>query len=87
MDAIITAGGIPEPEDPLYEYTQGISKALLNIAGKPMVQWVLDAVGNSEKIDRIVIVGLEPDSGIHCAKPLTFVIAFAGVFLSSWRNM
>ncbi len=27
MDAIITAGGIPKPEDPLYEYTQGKSKA------------------------------------------------------------
>ena len=43
MDAIVIAGGIPQPEEPLYEYTQGIPKAMLNIAGKPMVQWVLDA--------------------------------------------
>jgi hypothetical protein len=29
MDAIVTAGGIPLPEDPLYLYTQGHSKAML----------------------------------------------------------
>ena len=29
MDAIVTAGGIPQPGEPLYEYTQGKSKALL----------------------------------------------------------
>jgi GTP:adenosylcobinamide-phosphate guanylyltransferase len=73
MDAVITAGGIPDPEDPLYEYTQGESKALLEIAGKPMAQWVLDAVCESEKIDRIVMVGLEPDCGVACDKPMTYI--------------
>ena len=73
MHAIVTAGGIPKPDDPLYEYTQGQSKALLEIAGKPMVQWVLDAVGASEKIEEIVIVGLESESELKCQKPLTFV--------------
>ncbi len=73
MDAIITAGGIPKPEDPLYELTQGKSKALLEIAHKPMVQWVLDAICGSEKIERIVMVGLEPDSGLICSKPITYI--------------
>jgi GTP:adenosylcobinamide-phosphate guanylyltransferase len=73
MDAVIAAGGIPDSEDPLYEYTKGGSKALLEIAGKPMVQWVLDAVCGSEKIDQIVIVGLEPDSGLICHKPITYI--------------
>jgi GTP:adenosylcobinamide-phosphate guanylyltransferase len=73
MDAVITAGGIPDPEDPLYEYTQGELKALLEIAGKPMVQWVLDAVCESEKIDQIVMVGLEPDCGVACDKPMTYI--------------
>lgn len=73
MDAIITAGGIPKPEDPLYEYTQGKSKALLEIVEKPMVQWVLDAICGSAKIDRIVMVGLEPDSGLTCSKPITYI--------------
>ena len=73
MDAIITAGGIPGPEDPLYAYTQGKSKALLEIAGKPMVQWVLDAVDASEKIGQIVMVGLGPEDGLSCQKPLTYI--------------
>ena len=57
MDAVVTAGGIPEPEDLLYPYTKGESKALLKIAGKPMVQWVLDAVSQAKTIDRVVVVG------------------------------
>ena len=61
MDAIITAGGIPKPEDPLYPFTQGISKALLEIAGKPMIQWVLDALNEAATIDNIVIVGLDAE--------------------------
>ena len=32
MDAIVTAGGIPRPEDPLYKYSHGDSKALIDIA-------------------------------------------------------
>lgn len=73
MDAVITAGGIPGPDDPLYEFTQGKSKAMLNIAGKPMVQWVLDAVCGSENIDHIVIIGLESDSELDCTKPITYI--------------
>ena len=73
MDAIITAGGIPGPEEPLYEYTQGKSKALLEIGGKPMVQWVLDALCGSEKIEQIVMVGLDPDIGLVCSKPIAYL--------------
>ena len=40
MDVIVTAGGIPRPNEPLYPYTQGESKALLEIAGKP-IWWIL----------------------------------------------
>ena len=49
MDAIVIAGGIPQPEDPLYTYSHGDSKALIDVAGKPMVQWVLDALGRQSK--------------------------------------
>ena len=74
MDAIITAGGIPKPEDPLYKYTQGKPKALLEIAGKTMVQWVLDAVCASEKVEHIVIVGLEDgDVSPTGQKPIAFM--------------
>ena len=73
MDALVTAGGIPTPEEPLYEYSQGKSKALADVAGKPMVQWVLDALSGTERIDNVIIVGLEEDSGVSCEKPLYYV--------------
>jgi GTP:adenosylcobinamide-phosphate guanylyltransferase len=68
MDAIVTAGGIPKPDEPLYERTQGKSKALLDVNGKPMIQWVLDALCEAQAIDRILIMGLTPDSGVRCSK-------------------
>src|SRR5512136_2160520 len=73
MDAIVTAGGIPLPEEPLYPATQGNSKALVDIAGKPMIQWVLDALAQAKTIDRVIIVGLTEKSNIKYKKPLHFV--------------
>ena len=73
LDAVVTAGGIPQPGEPLYPYTQGISKALLDIAGKPMIQWVLDAMSNASTINNVIVVGLSEESGITCKKPLHFV--------------
>ncbi len=73
MDAIITAGGIPLPGEPLYEYTRGGSKAMLDLAGKPMIQWVLDAISKSPKINHIIVIGLTELGGITCPKPITFL--------------
>jgi GTP:adenosylcobinamide-phosphate guanylyltransferase len=70
MDVVIVAGGIPQPGEPLYEYTQGAPKALLDIAGKPMAQWVLDALGGAEKVGSIVGVGLPEDAALSCKKPI-----------------
>jgi GTP:adenosylcobinamide-phosphate guanylyltransferase len=68
MDAIVTAGGIPQPGEPLYEQTRGISKALLDVNGKPMIQWVLDALEGATTIERVVVIGLGLESGIVCSK-------------------
>ncbi len=73
MDAVIAAGGIPQPDDPLYRYSHGGSKALIDIAGKPMIQWVLDALSNAKTIDHVVIVGLTDKSGLTCSKPLYYL--------------
>ena len=73
MDAIVTAGGVPAEGDPLYEFTQGGSKALLDLAGKAMAQWVLDALSNSESIENIVLVGLTEDSGLESSKPMVYL--------------
>ena len=73
MDAILTAGGIPQPEDPLYTYSHGDSKAMIDVAGKPMVQWVLDALGEAKSVTNVIVIGLSPKSGVTCKKPLYFI--------------
>lgn len=73
MDAVVTAGGIPQPNEPLYPYTQGMPKALLDICGKPMIQWVLDALGASSRVEKVVLIGLTEESGVGCAKPTVFI--------------
>jgi GTP:adenosylcobinamide-phosphate guanylyltransferase len=73
MDAVVIAGGIPRPDELLYPYTQGKPKAMLDIMGKPMVQWVLDALGGARHVGNVVLIGLPEDSGLTCIKPLTFI--------------
>lgn len=73
MDAILIAGGIPQPDDPLYTYSDGKSKALIDVAGKPMAQWVLDALDNANEVENIIVVGFSKKHGLICSKPLHFV--------------
>ena len=74
IDAVLTAGGIPKPDEPLYPLTRGQSKALLPIAGKPMAQWIVDALAGSAQIGRIVVVGLAPGEGaLTSPKELIYV--------------
>lgn len=73
MHAVITAGGTPQPKEPLYEQTQGGFKALLEIQGKPMIQWVLDAISGAKLVERVVVVGLPPFTNLNCSKPLTIL--------------
>lgn len=73
MDAIVIAGGIPRPEDPLYSYVKGDAKALVDIVGKPMVQWVLDALSDAKRVDNVILVGLSSKNQLTCKKPLHFL--------------
>jgi CTP:molybdopterin cytidylyltransferase MocA len=74
VDAVISAGGRDKPGDPLYPLTQGRPKALLDLAGQPMVQWVLDALAASPRVGRVVVVGLDSRDRLTCGdKPLDVV--------------
>jgi GTP:adenosylcobinamide-phosphate guanylyltransferase len=73
MDAIVIAGGIPNPEDPLYPFLKGDAKALVDVAGKPMIQWVLDAVGGAKHVDNVILVGLSAKNNLTCHKPLHYL--------------
>ena len=75
MDAIVTAGGTFKPDDPLFELTGVPKKALIPLAGRPMVSWVLEALLGSDVVENIVIVGLTAedldlqDSRLHFVAP------------------
>jgi len=58
MDAVVISGGRPGPEDPLYPFTLGKPKALLEVGGRPMLDWVLDALSEAESVRRIFVIGL-----------------------------
>jgi molybdopterin-guanine dinucleotide biosynthesis protein A len=73
MDAVVLAGGIPRPDEPLYSFSNGEAKALIEVAGKPMVQWVLDALGGAKSIERIVLIGLSAKANLPCKKHITYM--------------
>lgn len=73
MNVIINAGGVPLPEDPLYPYIYGHPVALLEIAGRPMIQWVLDALSAAKGVEQIVLVGLNEKSGLNCRQPISYI--------------
>ena len=61
--AVVTAGWSPKEDDPLAEYTQAGTKATIPIAGKPMINHVVDALSSSRYIAHYVIVALPPSAG------------------------
>jgi GTP:adenosylcobinamide-phosphate guanylyltransferase len=73
MDAIISAGGTIDPGNPLYDLSKGGPKAMIELAGKPMIQWIVDALNQSELVDSIFIVGLPDDTQLKSEKTLYFL--------------
>ena len=70
MDCIVVAGGVPQAEDLLYEYTQGQPKALLDMNGRTMLERVVDALQSSRQVEEIVVVGLGSDMGQTFKRPV-----------------
>jgi len=71
--AVVTAGWSPKEDDPLAEYTQGKPKALIPIAGKPMIAHVVDALARSRYIQHVVIVALDPTAAVQFSAPVEYV--------------
>lgn len=70
MDCVIMAGGTPTPDDPMYTYTQGRPKALIDMNGRTMLERVVDALQASCSIEDIVVVGLGSDMGMEFQRPV-----------------
>lgn len=73
MQAILTAGGTFEADNPLFIETGIAKKALLPMGGKPMIEWVAEALAGSKYIDGLVVVGLEPDKLKLLSLPIHYV--------------
>ncbi len=70
MDAIVMAGGKTGPKDPLYPLAKLGYKSMLDVCGRPMVQWVLDALIDSGQVGQIVVVGLPIEIQLNCNRPI-----------------
>jgi GTP:adenosylcobinamide-phosphate guanylyltransferase len=57
--AVILAGG--STEESLREYTDAPSKSFIDIAGKPMVEYVIDSLKKVKPVSRIILVS-DPDN-------------------------
>lgn len=87
IDAVLLAGGNPSPDSPLYPHTQGKPKASLDIGGRPMLQWVIDALEQAKTINRIVVVGSEfLKDQIQSTKITSFVPATGDMLMNFKRG-
>jgi len=76
MDVVILAGGVLQSEDPLFPFVpEGVpkNKVFITVNGKPVLQWVLDALSASTKIDNIILVGQSEDHHFSSTKPLYYL--------------
>ena len=73
MDVLVLAGGRTSASDPLYPIAGGQPKSMMLIAGKPMAQWVLDALSNAEQVNTVALIGLEGSADITCSKELHYL--------------
>lgn len=73
MDCVITAGGMPEPDDPLYAYSQGRPKAFIDMNGRPMLAHVITALQGSDHVDRVIVVGLAEELPLTFEKPVIYL--------------
>lgn len=79
IDCVVVAGGRPDSSDPLYEYTQGKPKALLEIGGSTLIQYVLRSLLGATSIDHIVVVGLEQSALPDLEGPIDYVADQGGL--------
>ncbi len=73
LHAIVLGGGLLPPDDPLYDSAPKGHRSLIPIDGKPMAQWVIDALSASEAVQSITVMGLTANSGLNSPKPLDYL--------------
>ena len=83
--AVIAAGSNTTKTDPLREYTEGQPKAMIPIAGQPMITHVINSLAGSEYIHDIVVVGLPESSDLGNARKIAR-LPDAGSIIDNYRT-
>lgn len=77
MHCLIVAGGTVSPDSPLFPYTLGKPKALIDMGGRTMLERVINALQSSTYVEDIVVVGINEDTaadaGLHFDRPVMFL--------------
>jgi len=85
MDVLVLAGGGISKTDPLYPIAGDQPKSMLHIAGKPMAQWVLDALSGAALVNTVAVIGLENSVNLTCSKELHY-LPDAGTLLQNMQS-
>lgn len=80
INVVLLAGGEISPDDPMYPQAPYGKRSLIDIHGKPMVQWVLDALCSSAHVSKVYIMGLESETNLRSTKPLLFMTDHGDLF-------
>jgi CTP:molybdopterin cytidylyltransferase MocA len=79
LAAIIGAGGSYAPSDPLLTHAGVHHKALIPLAGAPMILHVANALAESGYVAHLIVVGLDQEHGVDFPLPVTFVPEAGGI--------
>jgi len=77
--AIIVAGGSYSPDDPLLAHAGVQKKALIPIAGEPMILHVARALAASGYVSQLIVVGLEDEPDLAFPLPVTHAPEAGGI--------
>lgn len=80
MNVLLLAGGLASTEDPLFNQCPQGHRSLMDIAGKPMAQWVIDALDGSDSVGDLYIIGLTEEDGLTSKKPVHYLPDAGGLF-------
>lgn len=80
MYAVILAGGKIGPENQLWIESNGLPKSMISVGGKPMIQWVLDALNKAPTVEKIVLAGLPDIGSLNSVKPVLWLPDAGGIF-------
>ena len=73
MDVVLLAGGRLSQDDPLRTEYQVDNRSMIDIHGRPMGQWVLDALTACDSVGDIYITGLPQETNLSSTKILHFL--------------